>query len=220
MKNHLFCAFFLLCALTAHTQITGFSQNSLKSNAGSSFHVGLKAGINISNMKFTGNGVNLSYSALAGFNGGLALELGLTESIGLRTGLEVQTKGTKTNNAGSDNFKIRPIYLELPLVVAYSTDQFFIGAGPALGFGIAGNTRTESSGYPTIIQKIVWGSGASDDFKAFDLGLRFEIGAKFGNTRTGVSFNQGLINILPDTNGSGEKGHNWCFSIFAEYMFL
>jgi hypothetical protein len=200
---------------------TFFAQNTFAQAA-----FGVKAGANFTNLKSSVDVDNESKSILS-FNGGLIVEAPISETFGIRTGFEIQGKGAKSDysdTAFTIKSKSSIIYGQIPVVFAYNGSKFFIGAGPYLGFGIAGKSKIKISGLgpgfdTDETNKIKFGNKEEDDVTPFDFGARMEAGLKFSNIRVSLNYDLGLANIISKPNRGGESVKNSVFGLSLGYMF-
>lgn len=185
---------FLMTAVLGMFALAGFSQ--VKWDA--------KVGMNFSNMTKLDDA-----KALPGFNLGVGMDYGFSESWSLQSGLMISSKGYKY-----DGFKARPIYLDIPILAAYKFNisdntKFVINAGPYLAFGLGGKYKVDGIDES---EKIF----GDDGWKRFDLGIQYGVGLELSDRY--------LIN-LTGQNGfispaDGEDNpKNMTFSIGVGYRF-
>ncbi len=90
---------------------------------------GIKAGINSTNQKVSGGGVNVSTSANIGFYGGLFAQIGISEYFAVQPELLytfLSSKITFDGNKTTDNFS----YVSVPVLLKYMHEGFSIVLGP------------------------------------------------------------------------------------------
>jgi len=149
----------------------------------------VRGGLNLANVTISDNGRIDDAKTLASFQAGLIGDINLTNCLALQPGLLITGKGSKTEAGESTDanyFKAstNPIYLEVPLNLVFkfrSSDgpNFFAGAGPYLGIGIAGKNKIEGKFFGSAFSSendIEW----SDDNPTT---LNYEEGAGFGTLR-------------------------------------
>lgn len=188
---------------------------------------GAKAGLNLANMTFTGDlGDGSDPKITPTFCVGGILELPISASVGLRSGLEITGKGTKTKeDFGGTAYEssISLLYLQVPAVIAFQNDQFYIGAGPFAGFGISGKSKVKASGGGINIDEsetAKFGNSEDDDISPLDVGLRMEAGVKLNNLRIGANFDLGLSDLIPkDSRDDSGKIHSTVIGISIGFMF-
>lgn len=188
--------------------------------------IGAKAGLNLANMKFTGElGDGVNPKIKPSFCAGGILEIPLAANAGLRTGLEVSGKGTQTDESDAgitSESSVSLLYLQVPAVLAFEGSQFFIGAGPYAGFGISGKSKYKISGGGINIDEsetAKFGNTEEDDIAPLDLGLRFECGLKLNNLRIGGNFDLGLSDLIPaDQRDNEGKIHTMVIGVSVGWM--
>lgn len=185
---------FLMTAVLGMFALAGFSQ--VKWDA--------KFGMNFSNMTKLDDA-----KALPGFNLGVGMDYGFSESWSLQSGLMISSKGYKY-----DGFKARPIYLDIPILAAYKFNisdntKFVINAGPYLAFGLGGKAKDDNFDLKLF-------KSDEGDCKRFDLGIQYGIGLELSDRY--------LIN-LTGQNGfispvdGGDDPKNMTFTIGVGYRF-
>ena len=106
---------FLMTAVLGMFALAGFSQVKWDT----------KVGMNFSNVTKYDDA-----KALPGFQLGVGMDYGFSESWSLQSGLLISSKGYKI-----EDVKVRPIYLDIPILAAYKFNisdntKFVINAGP------------------------------------------------------------------------------------------
>lgn len=167
----------------------------------SNFKVGVKGGINFSNLY--ANTVD-DKNVLIGFNAGLFAKLPITKFIAIQPEVYFTTKGSKMvyNNAfvsGTAKFNLN--YIEVPvLVVINLTNNFNFHAGPYFGVLINGKVKNDSNAnffdFENAINK--------DDFNKLDAGLAFGLGMDVEKISFGVRYSYGMTTVgkLRNFNGT------------------
>ena len=127
---------FLMTAVLGMFALAGFSQ--VKWDA--------KVGMNFSNVTKYDDA-----KALPGFQLGVGMDYGFSESWSLQSGLLISSKGYKI-----EDVKVRPIYLDIPILAAYKFNisdntKFVINAGPYLAFGLGGKAKDDNFDLTYII---------------------------------------------------------------------
>ncbi|WWC83710.1 hypothetical protein PIECOFPK_01435 [Mycovorax composti] len=191
---------------------------------------GIKAGWNNSNIT-NGREGNLDDSKrLNSFNVGVVGVIPLGSTFEIRTGLDLQSKGTESSTSLVDGvkstYKVNPLYLELPVNFAVMLPfnekvKAYIGAGPYAALGIAGKLKTtiKTDGTTTTSsESIKWGNDnpldgddrngtvGSGQFKRFDFGANIIGGVDFGRFGVHAQYGIGLTNTAP--GGSNENNAN------------
>ncbi len=183
---------------------------------------GAKVGGNLASINYSEDEGDLK--SLVSLQVGAIVELPITETIGIRTGVELQGKGAKTEfeELGyKEKTTVNPMYVQIPAVVAYNGSMFFVGAGPFVGFGVGGKVKTKISGTgidPEEDSETIK-FGNDKDFSALDAGARFEAGLKFGKLRVALNYDLGLSNAIPKDVREGESAKNNVLGLSVGYMF-
>ena len=203
---------------------------AFSTSANAQVKFGVKAGLNFSNVSFTGDEEGLDTKMKIGFNVGGVVNYTISESFDLQSGLSLTTKGFKSEFSYSqDNgYKYESkntfslTYLEIPINAIYKIEKLQIYAGPYLAFGLAGKMKSEwseidgadsysgndeyklkpkSSGYD-------YDSLGDEEaaFRGFDYGLNFGIGYELGPVLVNAGYSLGLGNVDVD-----DKDGNYSF---------
>ena len=169
-------------------------------NAQTSF--GVKAGVNASNVY----GENVKNTdAKIGFHAGVTADFHFTPNVAIQTGLLASTKGYSFN--GSElKYSANPIYLEVPVHLAYKVDvtpgtRIVFHGGPYVAYGIAGKVSGED-----VFDKDGFG------MKRFDTGAGFGVGAELGSFILDLGYNIGLVDIS-ERSANKVKNQNAYFSV-------
>ncbi len=111
---------------------------------------------------------------------------------------------------------VNPFYLQVPALILYKQEMFYVGGGPYIGFGLFGNYKDDVDS-----ESINFGNSEDDDFAPIDFGLQFEAGVILnGNIRLGAGYGLGLSNAVPkDARGDDDSWKHGVISINAAYMF-
>jgi hypothetical protein len=165
---------------------------------------GVKAGLNLANIAADDEITDGSDpKILPTFQVGGLAEFALAENLGVSVGVQLSGKGFRFSEEepGFGEYKVtaNPLYLQVPLSVYYSSNGFYIGAGPYLGFGIGGKIKESFDG-DTETTDIEFGDGSDDDdvFAPLDFGANLEVGYTINNAiRISASYSLGLANALP-----------------------
>lgn len=203
---NIFAIAFALCTTTLFAQV----------------NFGVKAGLNLANMSLKGEGVDAiedSKKMLITFQVGGVAEFDLAESIALQTGVMLVGKGLKVEE-GDVKVTTNPIYLQVPALILYKQQMFYVGAGPYVGFGLFGKSKADFGGEKDS-EDLNFGNGEDDDFAPLDFGLQFEGGVILnGNIRIGAGYGLGLSNAIPsDARGDDDSAKHGVISVNAAYMF-
>ncbi|MBL0232106.1 MAG: PorT family protein [Chitinophagaceae bacterium] len=180
--------------------------------------VGFTAGVSMSNYKITADNLSIKGDTKAGITFGVLVDAPLSDHLSLQPALNFIQKGlNNTNDLGggvTEKSKSTINLIEVPVNFLYNSNgkggNFFVGAGPSLGFGISGNSRTTySDGTPEESSKIKFGNTIDDDLKGLDLGANLLAGYCLkGGFMFSVNYNLGLSNLVPKPEGNEKmKSH-------------
>jgi hypothetical protein len=180
--------------------------------------VGFTAGVSLSNYKITADNFSYKGDTKAGITFGVLVDAPLSDHFSFQPGLNFIQKGLNNSEdmGGGVTVKSKSTInlIEVPVNFLYNSNgaggNFFAGAGPSLGFGISGNSRTTySDGTPEESSDIKFGNTIDDDLKGLDLGANLIAGycLKSG-LMFSVNYNFGLSNLVPKPEGNEKmKSH-------------
>jgi hypothetical protein len=199
------------------------------------FRVGIRGGLNLNNITFTGDGAS-DYNDIAksvnGFHVGLAAEIPILGPFAIRTGIDAVSKGFKIEESDlgiTYTGTSRPVYLQVPIVLAYNGRLIYFGAGPYFGLGVAGKYKTSFTGTgtgtnpfpfdPTDEGDLKFGDTEDDDYAGSDFGFVAEAGIKISMLRIGLSYAAGVKDVLPSSLGADIKAHHAVLGVTVGLMF-
>jgi hypothetical protein len=176
-------------------------------------NVGVKGGIDVSNVSFNVKGDSTKPTSRTGVVGGFFLVHPIQPSISIQAEALIVVKGFQV-----DPVKTRVTYLEVPFLVrvnlSHSTGPTsYVFAGPALAFKLnaAENTTTTTGTTSTDI-------GA--DTNGFDLGLVGGVGIDFpGGFVLDARYTVGLSNTKASVASANGSVKNRSFALMAGIMF-
>ena len=181
-----------LCALSLTATI--FAQQA---------SIGLKAGLNVSNLKNSG----YDMGSKLGFNGGLLAHIHLAPSLALQPEVVYSSQGAKYTVSGSEH-QLSLNYINIPVQLQYMfSNGFRLQTGPQVGFlaGVKDKIGNSETGYFT-----------SQDFKTVDFswsaGLSYLSGSGLG---VDGRYNFGISDI---NNTGGNEIKNNVFQLGLFYM--
>jgi hypothetical protein len=203
----------------------------------------IQAGFNLANITVTDNGRVDDANKLTSFQVGLVSDMHLGSALYFQPGVIFSGKGSKVQSgtAGTNGYfrqTFNPFYIEIPanLVVKApigTSNHFFVGAGPYLGVGVSGKTKTEgqtilggqykvendikySNDDPsTLNQEEGTGFGI---VKRFDYGLNGTAGIEGKSIVLGVNYGLGLAKLQSGSNSSENNNNkNRVFSIIVGF---
>jgi len=148
--------------------------------------IGAKAGINIANITFSGDGASLSADSRTGFVGGLFARFGIGSPFFIQPEVLYSSKGSK-----SDEATLAVDYLEIPVLfgAAFPLNESalkpMVFAGPAVGI----NLSCDDDGFD-----------CGDETKSTDFSLVFGAGIEYALSSVTLyldgRYNLGLTNVV------------------------
>jgi hypothetical protein len=168
---------------------------------------------------FTAQSEDRPDSQTAKFSGAMAayIKIGLTETLGLETGLGFQSQGSRFKNSpfpGMDDVvtKDRVLYMEIPVMLNINVNNFQIGAGLALVFALSGKTSVDGVG----ASRENW-----DGFRRVNIGPKFSFGYKIPVGPVAivpsVSWFIHLVNDLDTDMDVSSRYNNLLFNVAVEF---
>lgn len=115
--------------------------------------VGIKAGVNFSNMMITNeNGNKENTQSTPGFLLGLTADIPVTGDLYIQPAILYSSKGFKQETGGfygsATNFEVKASYIEVPLNMLYKprlgAGHLLVGAGPFMAYGTGGNWSSDT----------------------------------------------------------------------------
>jgi hypothetical protein len=152
--------------------------------------VGLKGGLNVSNL----NGIdadNYKTTALLGFHVGGYTTFNLGRHFAIHPELMYSTQGAKLEDATNEE-NLRMNYINIPVLVRLlTTNGFFVEAGPQLGFKVdEANTDDIENSVKNADFEACLGLGFQPTKKPFGIGARYNLGlGKAGEINSGTPDN-------------------------------
>lgn len=174
-------------------------------SAQSTINWSVKAGVGIANL--TGSDIE-DTKAKFGYKLGVGLECPFDQTWSLQTGLNLVSKGAKSDKYDAEGaegqVKVNAMYLELPVMAAArfvvdNTTNIVISAGPYLGVGVGGKSKVEAKagGTKVTVEEDTFGD---DAFRRFDFGLGIGVAAEFDRIVVGLDGQFGLNKLHKDVN--------------------
>lgn len=199
------------------TQTTAFAQESNDSQGARTIRLGLKGGVNLSNL-YTDNADK--QRTLLGFNAGLFAKLPISKLIAIQPELYFITKGaevTYNNPFVQGAAKFRYNYLEMPILVVVNVNENFnIHAGPYAAFMLSGDVKNQNSTSLFDFEKNI----NTDDYNRFDVGLTAGVGIDIGAIGLGARYAYGVNKVgkestyLGTTTYTFPDAHNGVFTFY------
>ena len=219
----------------AMTLICGYSV--AQTTAMSKVRIGLKAGVNLAKIAFTGTGFedNEKDDAknITSFQFGAYADVPLSTFFSIQPGIILNGKGgeMQLSEAGTQlgpptiigSVKSNIMYLEVPINALYKKNGFYIGAGPYAAVALSGKYKSEltitSSGQTEREDRDVkFGGNNEDDFKRSDFGINLLGGYELkSGIHLGVNYGFGISNLDPSVGTYNNK--NRVASIILGFSF-
>lgn len=192
--------------------------------------LGIKGGFNAANMTKDNGSINDS-KRLPTFHAGIVADIGVTNILSVRTGLDLQGKGWKYTYSSGD-YTSNPLYLEIPanltlnIPVANSV-KMYVGAGPYVAFGIGGKVKASSGSSSILDGKIKFSKDMTTsswvpgkEYKPIDAGANV-IGGVLFNDRFGINlqYGIGLVNTVPESSNNNAANKHRVFAIGGIFFF-
>ena len=183
---------------------------SMSSFAGIGLTIG--GGLNLSNTSESGDyelPSGETQSMVVGFNAGVNALFGFTDKMGLVTGLNYETRGTKitvpasiTGLGVSGTETMSASYLQIPVLFSYKfIPELAVNLGPELGFYLSGTEKYEAAGQS---QSQDLQNMSSMDFGA-SIGVSYTI---VNMIVVGAGYYLGFLNIDNTSGMSGSVTNN------------
>jgi hypothetical protein len=193
---------FRLTALLTVLTVMASSALMAQSSPNPTARVGIKAGLNASNLYIDDvNDENTRF----GFNGGLYGQILSSEAFAIQPELLFSTKGSQAEYGGLVNSTVRfnLNYLDLPVLAVFKLGPSAeIHAGAYASYLLSANIDYEGN----------FGSGNEkidrDQLKTFDYGLSGGLGLNFGPAQIGARYNYGLVQIADSNNARSLLGNS------------
>lgn len=160
---------------------------------------GVKAGLNLANQTFSGNGYTTSPSFLPGLHAGAYATIMFSEHFGLQPEVLYSGQGAKS---GDQKYKVN--YVNIPVLVRYSiNDMWSLHAGPQ--FGVLTSAKFTAGSNEQDMK---------DQVKGSDLGIAAGVGVDLPmKLNFSFRFVQGLSNINDTESTVTQKNYNLQFSV-------
>lgn len=145
-----------------------------------------------------------------GYMGGIEVEYGMTDNIGLVAGLNYSLQG---ENDDVNNTKYRFGYTNVPLLVQYyPTKGLALKAGVQLGFLASKKVTVDGVRFDIDKVEALYGEGSS--FRKFDVAIPMGISYEYNRFVLDARYNLGLIGIV---KGIDETMRNSVFQFTLGY---
>jgi len=176
--------------------------------------LGIKGGPDILGVNYNYNGEPKNSNPQMGFHLGLAMELKLSNSFALGSGVYFTEKGFQEDYHLPDKDKTTFFYMDIPALLVYKIptayNNLYFHAGPYLGIGLFTNLTGSSF-------EMEDGFGVDpEQYRKYDLGLGLGGGIEYDNLRLGLAYSVGLFDIR---NATDTDVKNMVLGIDVAYMF-
>ncbi|MDR1763294.1 MAG: PorT family protein [Dysgonamonadaceae bacterium] len=192
---------------------------------------GVTAGLNTSTVAIDPNEVDFGYKL--GFQAGLVLDLGITNSFSIIPELNFSQKGAKYSESedGVDfSWTAALNYLTLPINLAYKLDlgmdqKLMFFAGPYVGYGLSTSNKVKAAGVTVDVDEYLGDDynfkfGSDNILKSLDYGVNFGVGYQYSKIFFKLQYNLGLANFAnTDILGNDASIKNSNIAVTAGYMF-
>lgn len=171
---------------------------------------GLKAGINLPKYRYEDSGSStktITSYHLTGY-----ADIPFSTAVSFQPGISLQGKGGKVTILGNDITQ-DVMSIDIPLnIVGYfpaGPGKVFIGAGPYVGFNVAGKVKAGG-----VKEDLEIGNKDADDIKGTDVGLNGLVGYQFASGfNIGAGYGLGLSNLSPKDNSGKVNNRVLSFSV-------
>jgi hypothetical protein len=162
---------------------------------------GVRAGLNLSNQKFSVGDESESGDMKAGFLLGLYLTGNISDNVAIQPELVYSSMGAK-----DDDGDLKLGYISIPILLRYNFNEMInLHVGPQ--FGILASAKVEDE-------------DIKDFYKGLDVGAAIGLGADFGAFNAGVRYYMGLSNIAEDNDLVDLEAKNSAFQIVLGYRLF
>jgi hypothetical protein len=167
---------------------------------------GIKAGLNLANQTYSGNGYTTSPSFLPALHGGVYLTAMFTNHLGLQPELLYSGQGAKS---GDD--KIKMAYVNVPVLVRYNVNSLLsFHAGPQVGFLMSAKAKDSSSS-----------EDIKDSFKSTDVSVAAGVGIDLPiKLNFSFRFVKGLSDISNIEGNNDIKAKNYALQLSVGYKLF
>jgi hypothetical protein len=173
---------------------------------------GLRVGLNLSNVDFSGGGETLETDSKAGLLGGVFVTFMATEKIGLQAEAQYSIQGFKTTDPDVGDLKMDFSFINVPILFRYNATSFLnIQAGAQIGILAKADASIDD------VSVDVKDSFKSSDFTGvLGIGLDLPMGLD-----AGLRYNLGLSdNVNSDGDFSGAELKNRSFQVYVGYKLF
>lgn len=159
---------------------------------------GVKAGANFANLKFTSGDEDESGDMKVGVHAGGFVNVPIGETFAFQPELLFSMEGAKEEESGVEA-KVSLNYINVPLLLQYTSSGFFAETGPQIGFLMSAKSKAEFQGQEE--EEDIKDNLKSTAF-SWAVGLGYKTQSGFG---FGARYNLGLSNIADTESGDDSK---------------
>ena len=166
--------------------------------------IGLRAGVNGTNVKSDLGSGSFSGSTALNFQLGIVIDVPTTSNLSFRSGLLFNQKGASEKENGIESVSFS--YLEIPLHLLFEVHPFiFLEAGPYLGYLLSASSLEED---------------IKESLSKADIGLNFGGGVQLSKFSVGLHYNFGLSNIAKNDDATiNVSAKNNGFTLYGVFSF-
>jgi hypothetical protein len=205
--------FLLICfALCFSAIVFGQDANpSIQRTAASPVEFGLKAGVNLANIK---SEIYSNTKSRVGFYAGGLAHIHLNQNLALQPEIVYSSQGLKQNISSGLELNLKTDYLNIPVVFQYMNSGFRLETGPQVGFLL--NAKAKYTDNRTDVD-------VTNNFKSVDFSWVFGT-SYFSEMGLGIGarYNLGITNVNEDITAPGvtntEMNHRvWHLGLFYQF---
>jgi hypothetical protein len=178
---------------------------------------GVKGGLNLATMSFSGSNVSLTPDSRAAWMAGVFVEVPVARHVAFQPEAVVSTKGASISPGGSSALSIDLTYLDVPLLLRVEVPTRgkvvpYVYAGPNVGILLRARTVATIAG--TKVDEDM-----KDELKDTEFGVALGAGVRFGMMLIEARYVQGLTNVVKLDEGESGKATNRVLKIIAGVRF-
>lgn len=174
---------------------------------------GLKAGVNLAHQTYTGSATSsktYQTKSLVGYRAGIVYKAKIVKRVWLSTAASFSSLGAKqlylvavNGNPSEQYIEDRLGYLEVPLLIQYDLNRFYISAGPSFSLKLYEHSSLR---------------GTSLNYKSTDVAGILSVGYRIARKwDINLDYSHGLANI--DNKASGRTRKNKYYNLSLIYTF-
>ena len=210
---------FILSLLVLCMQFSAVAQKS---------RVGIFAGPVFSDMRGTVNGKKVDGDTKPGFAAGFIVDAPINSHISFQPALSYVQKGIITQKplgpTQKDKISTELRYTDLTLNFLYNTNgkggNFFIGAGPYVGFNLPSKFLTRSPGDQQSETDITFGNTIAETYRGVDFGANALVGYRLkGGFFVSANYSLGLRSLIPEGSLSTGDTKNSYIGVSIGWLF-